>query len=87
LIDKPLKSPKNDLQSARELVSEIGFQPSLCDGLEQIPQEARLREWLAKNPRISEYRHDPDALARMTPLEYRFPGYENVIRRIVVGPC
>ncbi len=36
--------PNLPLKSARELVSKIGFQPSRCDGLEQIPQEARLRE-------------------------------------------
>ncbi len=78
--------PKLPLKSARELVSQIGFQPSQCNGFEQSPAESRLREWLARNPRISEYRHDPDALARMTPVAYRFPNYESVIRRIVVGP-
>jgi hypothetical protein len=79
--------PNLPLKSARELVSQVGFQQNRCDGFEQHPAEGRLREWLARDPRISEYRHDPDALARMTPLQYRFPGYENVIRRIVVDPC
>jgi len=77
--------PNLPLKSARELVSQIGFQQNRCDGLEQSPAEGRLREWLARDPRIPEYRHDPDALARMTPVAYRFPNYENVIRRIVVG--
>ena len=78
--------PQLPLKSARELVSKIGFQPSRSDGFEQNSAAGRLREWLARDPRISEYYHDPDALARMTPVAYRFPNYERVIRRIVVGP-
>jgi hypothetical protein len=71
------------LQTTHDLVHEIAVQQSKNSGIEQLPTEHQLREWLARDPRIQHYLRDPDALARMTPSDTRYPDYENVIRQIV----
>jgi hypothetical protein len=75
--------PISPFKSARELIGQTGLQQRNSPGPNENAEERRLRERLARDPRISEYRHDPDALARMTPVEHRFRGYEDAIRRIV----
>jgi len=46
-------------------------------------KDVDLRNWLARDPSVAAYSHDPEALVRMAPEKLRFPGYEEEIRRIV----
>ena len=50
-----------------------------CPDLNQMNE--RLRSWLESSQNVQKYQHDPQALALLTPLAWRFPGYEGVIRQ------
>ena len=43
--------------------------------------QSELTAWIANSDPGKRYAHDLDALARMTPVHLRFPGYEAVIRK------
>jgi hypothetical protein len=42
-----------------------------------------LRSWVLTDTRAQQYKHDFDALALLAPLDCRFSGYEEFIRRLV----
>ncbi len=43
--------------------------------------QAVLQSWLLNDKMAQKYTHDADTLARLTPLEWRFPGYEEFIQQ------
>jgi hypothetical protein len=44
--------------------------------------QSRLRAWMLSNDNARKYQHDPEALARLAPLDCRFPGYERFIGKL-----
>jgi hypothetical protein len=42
-----------------------------------------LQKWIRDDQRAQKYRHDVGTLALLVPPNFRFPGYEEVIRRVV----
>lgn len=43
--------------------------------------EANLGRWIANSDQANDYLHDLNALYRLTPFQWRFQGYEDVIRQ------
>jgi hypothetical protein len=46
-----------------------------------------LQKWIRNDERARKYRHDAATLALLVPPDFRFPGYEDVIRSVVIELC
>jgi hypothetical protein len=49
-----------------------------------ISHQQRLERWLITDERVRQYKDNVDALSRLAPLQYRFAGYEEFIRRVMM---
>lgn len=73
-------SPLSPLTSGYLRADEYS-QPKSRAGSSIHEVQERLRSWLGSSPNAQKYRADHDALARLTPPDCRFAGYEDVICR------
>lgn len=69
------------LSTSEDLRAQIRSQVKNMDGRDPKEIHERLRNWLGSSPNVQKYLHDPQSLASLTPLGWRFPGYEEVIRQ------
>lgn len=79
--------PPISLLTSEDLRVDMRFQVKKIKERSPAEMHERLRSWLESNQNVQKYQHDPDALARLTPLNCRLPGYENVIHQWCANRC
>jgi hypothetical protein len=80
------KSPIS-LLTSEDLRAGICSQIKSMEGPDLNQKNERLRRWLEFSQNVLKYRHDPHALALLTPIGWRFRGYEEVIRQWCADRC
>jgi hypothetical protein len=88
-----LTSPSNSDKSRLSLLTSGDLRADKFSQVKNIGERShdemceRLRNWLESSQGVQKYQHDPDALARLTPLSCRLPGYEKVIHQWCANRC
>lgn len=72
---------KDTIVASDVLRADISSQSKNTETPDPNQLNERLRTWLESSKHVQKYLHDPQALASLTPLGWRFPGYEGVIRQ------
>jgi hypothetical protein len=76
-----LDSNEDTIVTSEDFGADICSQTKSMEGSEPNHLNERLRTWLESSQHVQKYQHDPEALALMTPLRFRFAGYEGLIRQ------
>ena len=81
LLGADLDSSKDTIATSEDLGADVYSQTKNMEGSDLNQLNERLWTWLESSHHVQKYLHDPEALALMTPLRFRFAGYEGDIRQ------